>query len=98
MASIGKKQKVESDQVVDIVSRIETRLVNGMRQLGVDPCVRLDDDAIEIDEQLGMVYISNLTVTVGAILRQIELSGSPKPNTFDVVFNGKRIAIIKYGV
>lgn len=58
------------------LGRMETRLVSGFEQLGVDPCSKQDGQELTVDNTRMVVYATHPSLTIGAIDRKLNQVGA----------------------
>lgn len=66
------------------LGRIETRIVSGFEQLGINPCSKQEGTGLRIDSDKMVVYAGDPSLTIGAITRKLNQVGAP-PGTYEVV-------------
>ena len=82
-------------EIVNRLTRIETKLVRGFEELGVN----IDKDAewLSVDEPNCVVYISTLGRSMAVMLSDMQRGGAAKENNwYDVVHRGVVVGTILF--
>ena len=78
------------------LSRIETRLVSGFRQLGVDPCQPESTSEIRFDYEQETVYVTDASVPLRRILDEAEEQGIDLFDWYISITNSHRFLGVDY--
>ena len=82
-------------ELVNRLTRIETKLVRGFEELGVN--IDKDNEWITVDDEARVVYISTLGRSMTVMLSDMARLGATKyGNEYDVVHRGELIGTVVF--
>ena len=90
------KDSTSPSAIIGRLVRLETRMINGLSQLGADPCTKLRAGDITVDVEARTIIVSHTSLTVGAILAKLDKVSAPY-GVYTLLYGGTRKLRFNYG-
>lgn len=86
----------EHQDILNRLTRMESRVVRGFEELGVDT-TNSRDDWLTVDDQHRVIYVSTLGRSLAVVLSDMQRKGATQTGKeYDIVHKGNVVASITY--